>query len=385
MSESEQITVAVAADLLGVQRETIYAYVSRGVLDRTYATDPDGRRVSLLDLGQVRDLAAHTHRPRTGQFELTIDTSVSELDPRGGLTYRGRGAVGLAATASYESVAEILWNTGSPGEWVPDEACDDRCRRAVAAAPSEATPADRARIVLSLLAAEPAAEPQVTARAAIVSCARMLAPQPTPWAGDVATTVARSLAQDPPGQATVNLVRRALVLLADHELATSTVAARAAAGTSASTALALLTGAAALGGPLHGLASAAAERTIRRWLLERELDDAAGGFGHRVYTDLDPRAEDLLGATLTAHPELEEPMRSLTLRVLQRDGLHPNIDLALAALTVATPLRPGAGEAIFLVARLAGFAAHAAEEHDQPLRFRPRAIYTGTPSGDAPI
>lgn len=121
-----------------------------------------------------------------------------------------------------------------------------------------------------------------------------------------------------------------------------------------------------------------------RWLDHRELEDVAGGFGHAVYTDLDPRADNLLGAVLAEFPDLEPPIGELTLRVLRRDGLHPNIDLALAALSHAAGLRPGAGEAIFLTARLAGLTAHATEEHDQPLRFRPRAVYTGDLSGAGP-
>ena len=51
----------------------------------------------------------------------------------------------------------------------------------------------------------------------------------------------------------------ALVLLMDHELAASTMAARVAAGTGADPWLVLLTGLAALGGPRHGRSSVAAE------------------------------------------------------------------------------------------------------------------------------
>lgn len=385
MAEPEQVSVAAAAQLLGVRRETIYAYVSRGLLDRTHAADGDGRRVSLLDLQQVRDLARRTHRPRSGRFELTIDSSVSELDPRGRLAYRGRDAVDLAAASSYEQVAEILWHTTPSGAWRPDAISDDRCTRTTTAAPPNASPADRARIALGLLAAEPDHRTATeVARAAIITSARVLAPEPVPWAGDVATTVTTALAADGGTPADVELIRRALVLLADHELATSTVACRAAAGTGAPIALALLTGAAALGGPLHGRAAAAADRAIARWLRSGDLDQPAGGFGHAVYADLDPRADDLLGAVLTTYPDLEQQLSALTLRVLQRDGLHPNIDLALAALGHAANLRPGSGEAIFLVARLAGFTAHAVEEHDQPLRFRPRAVYTGDAPGSGP-
>jgi len=42
---------------------------------------------------------------------------------------------------------------------------------------------------------------------------------------------------------------------------------------------------------------------------------------------------------------------------------------------------PGAGEAVFAVARCAGFVAHAMEEYRHRLRFRVRAAYTGPAPG----
>jgi citrate synthase len=53
------------------------------------------------------------------------------------------------------------------------------------------------------------------------------------------------------------------------------------------------------------------------------------------------------------------------------------VDLALAALSDAFGFIPGAAEAIFAVARSAGFVAHALEEYPYRLRFRARAAYVG--------
>jgi citrate synthase len=39
----------------------------------------------------------------------------------------------------------------------------------------------------------------------------------------------------------------------------------------------------------------------------------------------------------------------------------------------------GAGEAIFAVARVAGWIAHALEEYDRATPIRLRAVYTGPP------
>jgi citrate synthase len=55
----------------------------------------------------------------------------------------------------------------------------------------------------------------------------------------------------------------------------------------------------------------------------------------------------------------------------------PNIDFALAALATVTDMLPGAGQAIFAVARTAGWLAHAIEEYARGTPIRPRGIYTG--------
>jgi citrate synthase len=56
----------------------------------------------------------------------------------------------------------------------------------------------------------------------------------------------------------------------------------------------------------------------------------------------------------------------------------PNVDFALGALAFATRMPLLATEAIFAIARTAGWIAHALEEYEEePLRFRARAIYIG--------
>jgi citrate synthase len=66
-----------------------------------------------------------------------------------------------------------------------------------------------------------------------------------------------------------------------------------------------------------------------------------------------------------------------------RRGLpEPNVDLALAALAHVTAMTRGAAEAIFAVARAAGWIAHALEEYERATSpIRPRAVYTGPAPG----
>jgi citrate synthase len=59
---------------------------------------------------------------------------------------------------------------------------------------------------------------------------------------------------------------------------------------------------------------------------------------------------------------------------------EPNIDFAVATLARVAGMVPGAGEAVFAVARTAGWIAHALEAYAGGGPLRPRAVYTGPPA-----
>jgi citrate synthase len=116
------------------------------------------------------------------------------------------------------------------------------------------------------------------------------------------------------------------------------------------------------------------------------------GFGHSVYVGPDPRAPVLLEAVERCRPPAELwRATSGVLEVTARaGGPHPNIDFALGVLAEATRMVDGAGEAVFAIARSAGWIAHGLEEYQHRLRYRIRATYTGpevdgaTQPGDPP-
>jgi citrate synthase len=173
-------------------------------------------------------------------------------------------------------------------------------------------------------------------------------------------------------------IRRALVLLADHELNASTFAARVAASTGASLAAAVLAGLAVLSGPRHGGMAARVEAfaasAARGGWKRAAAGGAPPGFGHPLYPDGDPRAEALLAA-------IEVPPALVALRrtVEAESGLRANIDFALVALRQALDLPAEAPFALFAVARTAGWLAHAMEQVDSGQLIRPRARYVGAP------
>jgi citrate synthase len=382
------LTTEEAARRLGVKVPTLYAYVSRGLLESH--RDPNARG-SLFDLSDVEALATRSRGGRQTATRLaTITTAVTQLHQELGPLYRGQRATELAARASFEAVAELLWQTASGSEGEGDWRAPDlgRC-------PLVHT-FDRMRWALVLCGATDRLRadlrPSAVARAARRSAAALVdavGDGPRDDRDRHASIAARLAARltTSPGAVPVDAVNAALILLADHELATSTMAVRVAASVRADPYDALSAGLATLAGPLHGGASQMAYELLvvaERDGVARALNDALReqrrlpGFGHTVYKSGDPRFAALLAL---AEPQLRDDQRAVLHEVIALAAAHdvplPNCDLALAALSWGTGMPPDSGRTIFAVARVAGWAAHYLEElSERPVRFRARAVYS---------
>ncbi|MFE2165496.1 citrate synthase [Streptomyces sp. NPDC059447] len=389
-----------AARLLGVKPATVYAYVSRGQL--TSRRDPAGRG-STFDAAEVEELARRSRReaaaPAGGELSVRTSLTLIESDR---YYFRGVDAVALASRYRYEEVAEWLW-TGAIGHGARFTAPPEllaAARRAVAALPEHSGPVDRLRVAV---AAAAVADPLRfdLSEAAVLGCARSLIPTlvgalpvvgPAQWAGDGRVT--RQLwsrltprEPDPDALAALDL---ALGLLVDHDLAASTLAVRVAASARAHPYAAVSAGLGALEGPLHGAAGRLAHRMLVE-VLERggaapvvaeylRAGRRVPGLGHRLYRGEDPRARALferLEGLPQAAPALAAA-REVAAVMARQGGLHPNVDLALAVLTVSCGMEAEAGETVFAVSRTAGWIAHALEEYqERPLRMRPSGQYQG--------
>jgi citrate synthase len=379
------LTSEEAARRLGVKVPTLYAYVSRGLLE----SQPDpSRRGSLFDLDQIEALAARSRGGRqTATRMATITTGVTQLNQELGPIYRGRQATELAGEWRFEDVAELLWQSEGGGDWrAPDlgpcplTTTFDRMRWAlVVCGASDPLRSDRRPPAVA-----------GAARRATAALADVVGPPPA--GGDGEASIAARLAARLTGTSTAlpeAAVNAALILLADHELATSTMAVRIAASVRADPYDAFLAGLVTLAGPLHGGASqqayellAVAERDGAARALDDVLRDRGivPGFGHTVYKSGDPRFASLLAL---AEPLLSEERRSLLREVMDiaaaNDVPLANCDLALAALSWGTGMPPDTGRTLFAVARISGWAAHYMEELDErALRFRARAVYSST-------
>jgi len=407
MDALPRLTAEQTAERLGVKLETLYAYVARGKLARDRTADG-----SSFDPLEVERFAAGRRRrsapgsPATGRSDgrplMVIETGFALIED-GDLFYRGRRAVDLAAEP-FETVAR--W--ALTGAWDADARFSPGAgmaavRRAADALPSSAADRDRQLIaVTALAAADPlrtSLDPVTVAGAAERMVAGMVAVLPVGGVDDaqerdddpLALRLHRRLAATPPTPGAVAVLEAALVLLIDHDLAVSTLAARAAASARATPYGVVVAGMGALDSPLHGNASRAAHRLLARVVdgedparvVADAVVGAAGpvpGFGQPLYPDGDPRARALLGrlaAEAGATPVLAA-VEAVSALLRDRAGALPNVDLALGAITLAHGMRDDAGEVIFATARAVGFVVHALAEYGEPaLRLRPVGRYTG--------
>ncbi|MBN9436509.1 citrate synthase family protein [Bosea sp. (in: a-proteobacteria)] len=371
------LTAQEAMARLRLKPQTLYAYVSRGLIEARDDSE-DSRR----SLYRAEDVARLEHRKARGRRPAAIaEDTIAYGEPvlasgittieRGGLWYRGQDAVRLAESARLEDIARLLWDCGTQrfpplATLVPPGEPLARVFAVIAArAASDRPMAGRAKKALYL-------------EAAAVLDALVDAIAGGPGAGPIHARLARAWGCETEG---AEPIRRALVLLADHELNASTFAARVTASTGASLAACAMAGLAALSGPLHGGVAPrvlALMRDIERDGLETtvaaRLETGTGlpGFGHPLYSDGDPRARALLAAFKAppGYAQAQVAINALT-------GEEPNIDFALAALAARFELRPDAPFQIFAAARCTGWLAHALEQNETGRLIRPRARYVG--------
>ncbi|HJV42883.1 citrate synthase family protein [Caulobacter sp.] len=370
---------------LGIRPQTLYAYVSRGRIEA--AAHPRDPRRSLYRASDVAALAQKKARGRRAADvaaeaiawgEPVLASAITTV-AGGRLWYRGRDAVNLAEQGlSLENVARLL--RGGHGaalksshrpEPPPADGARGRLFLALAARAGHEPPArGRAPLALAMEAAD--------LLEAVVDAATGPFPESGAGEGPAHARFAAAWGLDAEG---ADLVRRALVLLADHELNASTFAARVAASTGASLSAACLAGLAALSGPLHGGMAARveafveeAERRDPKHAVSARLARGAAmpGFGHPLYPDGDPRAAALLGAF-----EISPLLADLRAATEAATGQAPNIDFALVTLARTLKLPPDAPFILFATARSAGWAAHAIEQLQTGRLIRPRARYVG--------
>src|SRR6266850_3376512 len=298
---------------LAISPATLYAYVSRGLIRSEPSSDSRSHRYRAEDVRLLKQRRTPSPEPRglrSFDADLPVMDSAIATITEDGPIYRGVNCIELAEKDTLEHAATLLWDVAGV-----DPFSQDNCplvsgeMRAVADAARHAAPIDRTIAVLALAAS---ADPRAFTRAAdgramvggrilrlVVATMLNRPSSPEP----LHLQIARAWAPD--NKRAADLIRRALVLLADHELNGSAFTVRCAASTGLNLYDAMIAGLVALKGPKHGGAGVLAAQLLKTLadgevapvIRERvALGERFAGFGHGVYKHGDPRARALLEA-----------------------------------------------------------------------------------------
>ncbi len=374
---------AAAVRALNISRASLYVYVSRGLIRSVpHPSEPKACLYSASDIMALIDRRTRMRRPRAAAAT-ALDYGLPVL--RSGITrfednrcfYRGKEAVAFSRKATLEDAARLLWNVGE-GDPFAGVCFDPRSIKGWPAVASKHAPAratSRASMLLSLLGPSDGPADFGRAAALVVALVTAISGIETSYKGPIHRAIADAW-QRPKA---ADLIRRALVLLADHELNASTFAVRVVASTGADLIDCVIAGLAAMGGPKHGGATA----RLSAMLAEIETSDATTvlatrlgrgetlpGFGNSVYRDADPR-----GAALIACIKLDATMAATLKAARAMARVEPNVDFGLLAIERRFDLPAGASLALFAMGRSIGWIAHAFEQQARGGLIRPRAEF----------
>lgn len=352
---------------------------------------------------------------------IAATTALSLVDGSAGrLIYRGYEIGDLAARASFEEAAYLLWQGKLPNQHelaelraqlAAQRALPDQVIAVIKTHGVDAEPMALLRTAVSALGSTDdfvdtpsiAQAMSITAKIPTILASfhryRVGLPILSPRA-DLSHTAnyLYLLTGEEPTASQVRALDAYLVLTADHGMNASTFTARVIAST-LSDLISSITGAiGALKGPLHGGAPAkvadmldaiGTEAQAEPWI-RAELERGARimGFGHRVYKTEDPRAvalrtlaSELAGKEDAAWLALAHHIEDVTLRLLDeyKPGrkLYTNVEFYAAAVLRGVGLPRDLYTPTFALSRVAGWTAHVLEQLSDNRLIRPAAEYVG--------
>jgi citrate synthase len=361
---------------------------------------------------------------------VATSSSICFIDGDAGvLSYRGIDIHELAERSTFEECAYLLWfgklpNTselaGFATQLTAARKLDPKVLDFLRSVPATATPMQVLRTAVSLLSIYDADEADSSHDANVRKSFRLTAQIPM-----IVATFDRirktkpviepdhklshagnflwMLTGERPSETATRAFDIALILHADHELNASTFAARVIAATLADIHSAITGAIGALKGPLHGGANEATMRLL--YAIDKAGADPIeyvkqmfsekkkiSGFGHRVYHTEDPRATHLrrmseeLGRA-AGSTKWFDLSRKIELFIKQEKKLNANVDFYSASTYTTLGVDIDLFTPIFAISRIAGWAAHVIEQHDDNRLIRPRADYVGPayPSPYVPI
>lgn len=344
------------------------------------------------------------------------ETAVSTI--AGGLSYRGYSIEDLAEHASFEEVAFLILQGELPtaqelasfhGRLASAAQVPDELIQTLRSLPDETPLMDVMRTGCSLLAHWDPEVADSSHDANVRKAERLLAQlpvvmaaayrlrrgeEPLPAAAEqsLASNVLWLLHGTQPSVEHVKAMDVSLILYAEHEFNASTFTSRVVCSTLSDLHSSITASIGALKGPLHGGANERVMEVLQKvgssdraesWVREALANKVRiMGFGHRVYKDGDPRARYLKTlcaqlAAQTGNSDMEEMADVIQRIVGEEKKLPPNLDWPSARLYHYMGLEVPLYTPLFVLSRVAGWAAHVIEQLDNNRLIRPRSQYTG--------
>jgi citrate synthase len=405
---SDFVSSAEALAVLAVKPQTLYSYVSRGMVRRICV---DGK-TSLYNREDVRRLKARsTARSGHGAVaggalqwgEPVLITGITEIN-QDGPRYREYLAVELAREGySYESVAEYLWTAAEINpltQWHPDESIfriAPQVAALAAAYPSIHLRQLLTEIVLLLCIEdnqhhrEP--QPSVTLARVLVQALCVAFGFVGPSRTFIAPLESESIASYilrafgvADNRSQIRALNAVLVLLADHEFSPATFAARIAASSGVDLQSCIGAALQVHFGSALGLRCDRVEQTLQAAAsaqghagIPAPVHVGPVGFSHPLYADGDPRASEILKLALSLTEHAAASRQALqTLRSIDDHQGAVSLDAALVVLCRALGLNGPVAGGLLAVSRSAGWIAHVIEQYQQDFMIRPRGKFTGT-------
>lgn len=388
--QQEYVSATEAASLLGIKKESLYTYVSRQLIRSI--NDPNDKKAKLYLFTDIQKFISRRNTPTTEKIVKqsllwgmpVLESSITLIEDNI-LYYKGISVAQLVKKNSLEQVAKLIW-TGdiSNSETLFSNRTDIVIntnltlnrqeiqnfllvldKHDLSFRKMEDIPDLGAKIILSIISnlTQNASNESIDIKLAKHFC--------------------------PKDKNAPELIRTALILIADHELNASSFTARVVASTGANLYQVIIAGLAALSGYKHGANSFKVETMLRELRMEfafeknlrSRLDrgEQIVGFGHNLYPGGDFRAKILLELLQRKYSANEEFTILMTIKkhCQKSTNLEPNIDFALVCLAKILGQNAEFSFLLFALGRIIGWVGQAIEEYNEKRLIRPRARYIG--------